>query len=97
MSKHLTENKKKKSGRPQNKRKRLLVTLRLYPDFGADSDGYPAGWRIPVFLLAGMLVLLVSLFLREGSLLRTAFSAVSLILVGFHCFLNLIHNIRLGH
>ena len=97
MSKHLTENKKKKSGRPQNKRNRLLDTLRLYPDFGADSDGYPAGWRIPVFLLAGMLVLLVSLFLREGSLLRLAFSAVSLALVGFHCVLNLIHNIRLGH
>ena len=96
MSKHLSENKKKKSGRPQTKRNRLLETLRLYPDFGADSDWYPAGWRIPVFLLAGMLILLISLFLREGSVLRLAFQAASLILVGFHCVVNLVQNIRVG-
>ena len=96
MSKHLSENKKKKSGRPQTKRNRLLETLRLYPDFGADSDWYPAGWRIPVFLLAGMLFLLISLFLREGSVLRLAFQAASLILVGFHCVVNLVQNIRVG-
>ena len=97
MSKHLSENKKQKSGRPGTKKGSLPERLRLYPDFGADSDTYPAGWRIPVFLLAGVLLLPVSLFLREGSAIRLGFQILSLALVSFHCVCNLIHNIRLGH
>ena len=97
MSKHLSENKKQKPGRSKSKKGSLLELLRLYPDFGADSDTYPAGWRIPVFLLAGVLILLVSLFLKEGSPIRLGFRIASFALVSFHCIYNLIHNIRLGH
>ncbi len=96
MSKHLSEPKKKNPPRRQGKSLRGLEVLRIYPDNGADSEGYPAGWRIPVFLLSALLLLLVSLFFGRGTPIRLVLSALSFCLSAFHIVLNLMINFRGG-
>ena len=96
MSKHLSEPKKKNPPRRQGKSLRGLEVLRIYPDNGADSEGYPAGWRIPVFLLSAVLLLLVSLFFGRGTPVRLVLGALSFCLSAFHIVLNLMINFRGG-
>ena len=96
MSKHLSEPKKKNPPRRQGKSLRGLEVLRIYPDNGADSEGYPAGWRIPVFLLSAVLLLLVSLFFGRGTPIRLVLGALSFCLSAFHIVLNLMISVGAG-
>lgn len=94
MSKHLNQNNRKKQIRRQNG---ILSVLSLYPDFGMDSEGYPASpMHMIVLLLAGAVFLIAGLVLQKNTLLHLLFCSASFLAAGVYCFVNLFYNFRRG-
>ena len=94
MSKHLNQNNRKKQIRRQNG---ILSVLSLYPDFGMDSEGYPASpMHMIVLLSAGAVFLIAGLVLQKNTLLHLLFCSGSFLAAGVYCFVNLFYNFRRG-
>ena len=94
MSKHLNQNNRKKQLKRQ---KGILSVLSLYPDFGMDSEGYPAAaLRMVLCMGAGAILLIAALVLRKNTLFFPLLSLASIAASGVFCLINLFYNIRRG-
>ena len=64
MSRHLAE---KQIKEPEKKGAKIPAGFRLYPDFGLDREGYTLSFRMPVFMLGGLLFFLAAMLIRAGT------------------------------
>ena len=92
MSKHLAE---KQIRQPKKKGAEIPAGFRLYPDYGLDREGYTLSFRMPVFLLGGLVVFLAAMLMRRGPVSLLLF-VLSVLLSGGYCFYNLFINFRRG-
>ena len=93
MSRHLEE---KQIRQPEKKGAKIPAGLKPYPDFGLDREGYTLGFRMPVFMLGGLLFFLAAMLVRTGTAIQLALFVLSVLLTGAYCFYNLSINFRKG-
>ena len=93
MSRHLAE---KQIRQPEKKGAKIPAGLKPYPDFGLDREGYTLGFRMPVFMLGGLLFFLAAMLVRAGTAIQLALFVLSVLLTGAYCFYNLSINFRKG-
>lgn len=91
MSRHLAE---KQIRQPEKKGAKIPAGLKPYPDFGLDREGYTLGFRMPVFMLGGLLFFLAAMLVRAGTAVQLALFVLSVLLAGAYCFYNLSVNFR---
>ncbi len=93
MSRHLAE---KQIKEPEKKGAKIPAGFRPYPDFGLDREGYTLSFRMPVFMLGGLLFFLAAMLIRAGTAVQISLYILSLLLTGAYCFYNLSINFRRG-
>ena len=81
---------------PEKKGAKIPAGLKPYPDFGLDREGYTLGFRMPVFMLGGLLFFLAAMLVRTGTAIQLALFVLSVLLTGAYCFYNLSINFRKG-
>ena len=81
MSKHLSNAETRKAKSKKNKSFNLFSML--YPDYGADSEGYPGGLIHLSLIVAGILFTIVGIAFHGSRYVGTAFSVLAFIVSGF--------------
>ena len=93
MSKHLSNAETRKAKSKKNKSFNLFSML--YPDYGADSEGYPGGLIHLSLIVAGILFTIVGIAFHGSRYVGTAFSVLAFIVSGFYTFGNACRNFKI--
>lgn len=93
MSKHLSNAETRKAKSKKNKSFNLFSML--YPDFGADSEGYPGGFIHLALIVAGILFTVVGIVFQGYSYVSTAFFVLAFAISGFYSFGNAYRNFKI--